>query len=401
MNAISLSFRRHCLLQCWLRHLRVAFFGPCVLIAAIPAKAEAQYTFTLIADSTGPFRDFGSEPSPSLSEAGTVAFVANLDDGSFGVFRGNGGLVTTIATNPLPLGGFWYPSINQAGTVAFFEVQGNDVVERIVAGNGGPLTTIADIAGPFKRFAGGYSVSINSAGTVAFWAAQDSGPAGIFAGNGGATTPIFLNSPSLFANSSFSMNDAGTLAFRRSNGTGIVTANGGLITTIADSSGPLNYFGSAPSLNEAGTVAFVAGVAGIDGGGYGIYKGNGGQLTTIADLSGPFSSFNFNSNQPSINDSGMVAFGAGLDAGGGGVFIGDGTVTSKVIAVGDLLFGSTVTGAGVSPSSLNDSGQVAFAYTLANGTTGIAIANPVPEPGSATLVGAAMAAVGFTRRRRS
>ena len=74
-------------------------------------------------------------------------------------------------------------------------------------------------------------------------------------------------------------------------------------------------------LNNDGTVAFVAGTNGRDGGVFGIYKGNGGLLTTIADLSGPFSSLgDFDFLQPSINASGIVAFGAALDAGGGGVF---------------------------------------------------------------------------------
>ncbi len=68
----------------------------------------------------------------------------------------------------------------------------------------------------------------------------------------------------------------------------------------------------------------------------------------------------------------MVAFGAGLDAGGGGVFIGDDATTSEVIMVGAPPFGSIVTGAGVSPNSLNNLGQMAFCHELANGPTGIA-----------------------------
>ena len=134
-------------------------------------------------------------------------------------------------------------------------------------------------------------------------------------------------------------------------------------------------------------MAFVAGVGGIDGGVFGIYSGNGGALTTIADLSGPFSYLgDFNSLQPSINVSGMVAFTAGLDAGGGGLFIGDGTATNEVIGTGDSLFGSTLTGLSISPTGFNDAGQVAFHFQLANGTTGIAIATPVPEPSSSLLL---------------
>ena len=386
MNATMPLIHHFVSLRCRCRRLSGALFTVFALFAATATKAEAEYSFTLIADSAGPLGSFDFN-SPALNAVGTVAFRASLDTGIQGVFSGNGNTITTIAIAPSLSGYLGPPAINRAGTVAFAASPNSGSGDSIFAGNGGPLVTIANTAGQFKDFAAGHSTAINTSGTVAFWASQDAGPAGIFINSGGAVMPVFLNSAPLFADSSIAFNDAGTLAFRKSNGTGIVTVNGGLITTIADSTGPLNYFGSAPSLNGNGTVAFVAGINGSDGGTFGIYTGNGGPLTTIADISGPFSSFgSFNFGHPSINDAGTVAFGAILDAGGGGLFIGDGTATNEVIGSGDALFGSTVTGLSISPTSLNDSGQVAFYYELANGTTGIAIANPVPEPAPALLL---------------
>ena len=350
-------------------------------------RVEADYTFTPIADSAGPFSDFGSVSSPSLNGEGTVGFFAVLDNGTSGVFKGSGGNITTIGINSDPFGFLRtvYPVINDAGMVAFLAFQWNGVSERILAGNGGPLTTIAETNGQFRGFAG--LTAIDTVGTVAFWASQDAGPSGIFGGNGGAATPILFGSTSLPVDPGVSLNDVGTIAFRTGDGTGIATFNGGVITMIAESSGTLNYFGSGPSLNGAGTVAFVAGVGGIDGGTFGIYKGNGGPLTTIADASGPFSSFGtFNSGYASINDAGYVAFLGRLDAGGVGIYLGDGSEPTEVISYGDPLFGSTVTSLSMSPTSLNDDGQVAFYYGLANGTTGIAVANPIPEPSSAFLL---------------
>ena len=387
--------------QAFRSRLNCAFFIGCVLIAATATRAEAGYTFMLIADTTGPIKAFNPVPAVSLNASGTVAFVGRFDTmgRASAVFTGNGGVLTTIATAPFGYP-FDPPSINQAGMVAFKSA------DRILAGNGGPLVTIADTAGQFRGFPAGYSASINTAGTVAFTAFLDAGGGGIFARNGEATTPILIWAPPFGSDNSISLNDAGTVAFRAyfQTGaiTGVATLNGGVVTTIADSTGPFNYFGAAPSLNEAGTVAFVAGKNGGDGGAFGIYKGNGGVLTTIADLSGPFSAFSndFISNQPSINDAGDVVFTAGLDAGGAGIFIGDGIDTNEVIGIGDALFGSTVATFSISPTSLNDSGQVAFYYRLANGTTGIAIATPVPEP-SVTLLLTLSLALRLTGRARS
>ncbi len=56
-----------------------------------------------------------------------------------------------------------------------------------------------------------------------------------------------------------------------------------------------------------------------------------------------------------------------------------------MLKTGNLLFGSTVTDVRLSKQALNDAGQLAFSYTLADGRNGIAVANTVPEPGSARV----------------
>ncbi len=87
-----------------------------LLIWAIPSGA-IQYTFTKIADTSGPFSGFFE---PSINAGGTVAFRANLDAGGQGIFTGSGGPVTTIADTSGPFLLFDpLPSINAAGTVTF------------------------------------------------------------------------------------------------------------------------------------------------------------------------------------------------------------------------------------------------------------------------------------------
>lgn len=361
-----------------------------VLLAMTATHAAAGYIFTLVADTTGAFMDFGPAPAPSLNASGTVAFYATSDNGNVGIYKGNGAITTTIfATSQFPTS-FSKPSINQAGTVAFFLAHGGNNAS-IVTGNGGSLVTVVDTTGEFT----GLSIyaAINASGTVAFSASHNPPPGGIFTITGGMATRIGFGG-------NFTINDAGTVAGNRSSfpGEAIATGNGGPTTTIADSSGPLKVFGYQPAINNSGTVAFVAGVGDRYSGAYGIYSGNGGALTTIADLSGPFNYFDLFGTQPSINGAGIVAFAAGLDAGGYGIFTGDGVTTNEIIGTGDSLFGSTVTSASISTTAFNDNGQLAFYYQLANGTNGIALATPTPEP-SASLLLASGALLALRRRR--
>ena len=84
-----------------------------------------------------------------------------------------------------------------------------------------------------------------------------------------------------------------------------------------------------------------------------------------------------------------MAFTALLDAGDDerGIFTGADPLADKVIRVGDPLFGSTISELFSLNESLNDSGQIAFFYSLSDGRFGIARADPlvIPEPGTLPL----------------
>ena len=122
----------------------------------------------------------------------------------------------------------------------------------------------------------------------------------------------------------------------------------------------------------------------LDDGSSGIFTGNGGAVTTIVDDSGVFGML----GPTTINNEGSVVFGASLDTREYGIFTGADPINDKVIAIGDPLFGSTVTRLNFS-NGLNNSGQIAFLAELADGTEGVFVAEPeplepepVPEPAS-------------------
>ncbi|MBD1931223.1 MULTISPECIES: DUF7453 family protein [Cyanophyceae] len=399
--------------------LPAALMGLCLGLLGTGEAQAASFNFTKIADTNSSFSSFSnSNPndnffgSPALNNTGTVAFYAALDVGGEGIFTSNGTTTTTVVDTNTTYGNpsgeplfnsFSSLSINDAKTVAFSTGLRRSNTPIIFKGEDETNFELVVVAG-FREAV--FFPSINNAGNVAFLEEFT----GVFVqtsiriSNGGSISTrscggVFCQpiAPGVFESISIPMlNDAGTVAFRggvyqsdneSDIATGIFTGNDNpfgsepIITTIADTSGIFRSF-SLPSINNSGNVAFIAG---LDTGSSGVFTGNGTTTTTIADSSGAFNSF---FGTPSINDFGTVAFLAGLDVGGSGIFTGNNPLKDKVIVTGDTLFGSTVQELSFYREGLNNSGQVAFFASLANGTSGIFRADPivveppkdVPEP---------------------
>ncbi|MBD2743736.1 choice-of-anchor tandem repeat NxxGxxAF-containing protein [Coleofasciculus sp. FACHB-1120] len=357
----------------------------------------ASFNFTKIADTNGSFSSFFD--APAINNQGTVAFRT-----SEGIFTGNGETITTISNTSVspvfPIIASSDLSINDEGTVAFIAdletiilpPPADFVIFRkgIFTSNGTTTNTIRnDFVTSGRSGITIDSPSLNNQGTVSFsysfqgYGFEETAFSTVVTSNGTTTTFIASGEAPNFDGGTLgrsvesnSLNNQGIVAFRRGligGGSGIFTGNGTTTTTIADTSGIFSNLGPG-SINDAGTVAFNAD---LDAGGEGIFTGNGTTATTIADTSGIFSNF----GAASINNAGIVAFLAGLDAGGTGIFTGSNSLTNKVIATGDTLFGSTVTSLGFFREGFNNPGQLAFFASLANGTTGIFRADHQGVPG--------------------
>lgn len=354
---------------------------------------------------------------------------------------------TKIAEMPRPrwdeFGGFGLPAVNSSGAVAYIELTAAGNAVRVY--QNGTTTTIADVTEDFDYYFG--AIDINDDGTVVFQGRLDSGDRGVFMANGGTTTPLVTTStPSPMGENftgfgdTLSINSAGTVAFlgRAGDRSGIFTYDGA-VSMIVDDGGPLGDFGNRLGMgmdaliNDDGLVAFTAAIDDRPLT-WGVFTSSGGgAFTTIAEA--PRTYFSVESlndsgdllyrilglGQPSPNGDQMILadgettrvvvdgiqrrfFGPHMSMNNSGEVAYDlkgdlrehlsvrilaGPHAETLIAGGDSLFGSTTSGMiysdyfALSSSSLNDSGQIAFRYELANGRVGIALATPVPEPGFA------------------
>lgn len=359
------------------RRVRCAFALTLLHAAWAAPAAAVPYSFRNIVDQTGAFTNF--DGAPVINDAGDVAFRATLDDGTEGIFSGPDPATDTIVDDsgvfdtPIDL-----PSINGEGTVAFrawLDPDDDHIfgLRGIFTGDDPDNDTVADEDDPL--FAAGLnSPSIADDGTVAFDAINSFGTVfGIYTVTAAGTQTTIADSGSPFGAVLFasSINDSGTtVAFYADYGTGGGIFKGDDLPDdlVADASGPFFQF-DIPAVNDEDTVIFRAT---LDSGGEGIYSGPSTTADRIVGTGGPYAGF----SAYSINDAGTVVFAAELDAGGLGLFTGTDPVAHKVIRTGDPLFGSTADFVSLSRENLNDNGEVAFLYGLADGRSGVAVAAP-------------------------
>ena len=195
---------------------------------------------------------------------------------------------------------------------------------------------------------------------------------------------------------------------------GLFLSDGGPIVQLArkgqsagSGGGTFDVF-ATPMLNDAGQVLFSATIHSTTSSDRGIFLSDGISLDTVARKgqsapgSGVFTFF----RESAFNDMGQAAFNAELTqtAGGSsdnfGLFLYDDELgLIKVAREGEALLGSTIVGLSLGQtfafladerSGLNNLGQLAFRFELADGREGVAIWTRIPEPTGLGLLCAAL-----------
>lgn len=279
---------------------------------------------------------------PAINDVGVIAYEANLDSQTRAIFT-NDGVATKTIVNSTEQGlfgrFFGSPSINIWGTVVFFAARNGLASEAVFAGNGGPLSVIADTQN--SNFADFQNVAINALGKIVFVADTNDGNEGLF-----------------------------VMSTRRGRDGELEVVPNGAVDIVDTTNPDFVGFGD-PAINAFGIVADEAFRADRN---IEVLSGDRRKVTARTDVT---KDVFLEIEHPSINDEGAVAFFA-IREDGSNVILLEATGGDKpipVIQTGDQLFGSQVTTLDLGRFALNDRFQMAFQYTLQDGRTGVAVAS--------------------------
>ena len=346
------------------------------LVVTVIAREEAN-AFSLMVSSDNTYNWFSS---PAINDSGIVSVSGSRVSGGSDLITKSGENTEILANTDGDFSSFSGTALNNSGTVAFFGGKDNGSAGVFTIDDAG-VRTIADSTGELSTLITLPDIADN--GTVVFGAVPDNagsrviGSPAVYSSRNGELIKLIDDSGefSYFNSSSISASGAVNFVAQRDNGRGGVfslSPNGELSTVAEASNGQFSFLSNASSSDSG--IAFIAG---LTSGESGVFTTSNEGYREVANTQGNFSYF----LNTAFNNAGKTVFVAGLDTGETGIFTGADPVGNKVIAMGDELDGSTVTGLTFSSNGLNGAGQIAFSATLADGRSGVYKIESAPEPG--------------------
>lgn len=356
---------------------------PSLAALTLGARAYSQnYTYTLVADTTGPYADFITQTfPPSIANNGAVTYHATIDaSAGKGIYYWDGSSTHTVKFDPT-VGGltgfFGPPNLSDDGLSVIMKDRFGTWprIEGWTLGFGAFLIYDQNPT-PYNNV---QLPDMSQLGEACF-VATGSGNSGLAKGWIGT----------------FSTAEPGTMQqYSRINAHGDFTylkvVSG--VSTLYKNSTPLESTNATlfaidedMGMTTSGLVGYVC-----------RYTGQAEELvihdgiarTSAVHTSGPYRNIAIGNHGPAINSHGNYAFFGTTDSSRTGVFAGPNPLTDSVIANGDIVLGGTVTAVnGFWSGGLNDSGELVMGVTYSGGTKAIIKATPaaVSISGHVTLL---------------
>lgn len=340
------------------------------LVSSLPAQRV--YTFEVIADTRGQFKDLGL--FPSINAAGAVSFRGDSANQPGLFVRGEGAPITIANGSRFADFGVSDPKINDAGTVAFFAnlPNGGSGIFTDAGAATKKIANTSDLFAPGETFARFGTPSINSSGAMVFTAASKARELAVFTATaGGALTQLPFakgNFRSLSAESDINADGDVAVVGGMANGATQVLKSDppAPLMSVAGTmnSGFSEIDSISPALTADGLSVFFIGRR-SDSGARGIYRVTRGAAFPVATTADGFTDFG---DFAVSADGASIAFTAVTPDGRSGIFSGNNPVTDKVVAAGDVmpLGGNprTVDSVSLGEAGLSASGQIAFYATF-------------------------------------
>ncbi|MBU50633.1 MAG: hypothetical protein CL920_18295 [Deltaproteobacteria bacterium] len=314
------------------------------------------YTLTHIADTHTQLASFAPYV-PAINSHGHVAFQARAKDGhtSVLVYR-DGEQHVAIAHKAQQI--YSHPTLSDDGLVHCYATLPTGK-QALLSSTGETPTTLT----PALTTIGPMGPTANIHDEIAFRATNQADIEGhyLHTQNGikcvADTSDIFASFGGLPV-----VNDTHHVLFQaeKKDGTkGLYLWKDGTITSLAESGGRFSWFGLFPMISKDG---YIVTSAQTTSGAYNLYRFDTSEPIPLLPRDHPFESV----RGGLIAEEDQIVYFATPKGGTLGMYVERSSQPSPIIAFGDELYGSTITGFALNPVSINQYGQCAFRVQLAN-----------------------------------